>query len=98
MVRTKADRVAVKAVGSKAPRKIAATTPSKRSGGSKGKNYSGGNPYHPRDTPEWQKPITNFLNQTPNANGSENQPSSSKEVGQNRIVNEPEHSDTEISD
>lgn len=28
-----------------------------------GKSYSGGNPYHPRETPEWQKPITCFLNQ-----------------------------------
>lgn len=28
-----------------------------------GKNYSGGNPVHPRETPEWQKPITCFLNQ-----------------------------------
>lgn len=34
-----------------------------------GKNYSGGNPYHPRETPEWQKPITCFLN-----------PNSSKEI------------------
>lgn len=28
-----------------------------------GKSYSGGNPYHPRDTPQWQKPITCFINQ-----------------------------------
>ncbi|XP_017889687.1 PCNA-associated factor-like [Ceratina calcarata] len=65
MVRTRADRIQAKAVGSKAPSKVAAivpsspvVTPSKR----RGKSYSGGNPYHPRDTPEWQKPITNFLN------------------------------------
>ncbi|XP_076241404.1 uncharacterized protein LOC143183642 [Calliopsis andreniformis] len=65
MVRTKADRVPVKAVGAKAPSKnVGKSTPVKKSAGSnKGKSYSGGNPYHPRETPEWQKPITCFLNQ-----------------------------------
>nr|XP_031843008.1 PCNA-associated factor-like [Nomia melanderi] len=64
MVRTKADRVPGKAVGAKAPAKSVKSTPVKKvTGTSKGKNYSGGNPYHPRDTPDWQKPITCFLNQ-----------------------------------
>lgn len=26
------------------------------------KSYAGGNPYHPRETPGWQKPITSFMN------------------------------------
>ena len=68
MVRTKADRVPTKAVGSKAPAKslktAAATTPKKGVKNGKGKSYSGGNPYHPRDTPEWQKPITCFIKQS----------------------------------
>ncbi|KAK2587863.1 hypothetical protein KPH14_003960 [Odynerus spinipes] len=65
MVRTKADRVPAKAVGAKAPHKVANSGGSKKPlGGSRGRNYSGGNPYHPRETPEWQKPITNFLNQS----------------------------------
>ncbi|KOC62115.1 PCNA-associated factor [Habropoda laboriosa] len=76
MVRTKADRVPVKAVGSKAPRKLAKTaTPVKKTSSSKGKS-SGGNAYHPRETPEWQKPITCFLNQnslTESTNSSEMQ-------------------------
>ncbi|XP_033320973.1 PCNA-associated factor [Megalopta genalis] len=64
MVRTKADRVPGKAVGGKAPAKAMKSTPVKKvAGTSKGKNYSGGNPYHPRETPVWQKPITCFLNQ-----------------------------------
>ncbi|XP_043600053.1 PCNA-associated factor-like [Bombus pyrosoma] len=64
MVRTKADRVPTRAVGSKAPHKTTKSTPVKKSSSSsKGKSYSGGNPYHPRETPEWQKPITCFLNQ-----------------------------------
>ncbi|KZC10542.1 hypothetical protein WN55_01979 [Dufourea novaeangliae] len=65
MVRTKADRVPGKVVGAKAPSKSVKSTPTKKSVivSSKGKNYSGGNPYHPRETPNWQKPITCFLNQ-----------------------------------
>lgn len=59
------------AVGSKAPGKSVGKSPAvkKTTGSGKGKNYSGGNPYHPRETPEWQKPITCFLN-----------PNSSKEI------------------
>ena len=67
MVRTKADRVPTKAVGGKAPAKALKTagtaTPKKVIKSGKGKSYAGGNPYHPRDTPEWQKPITCFINQ-----------------------------------
>ncbi|KAJ1528311.1 hypothetical protein ONE63_006733 [Megalurothrips usitatus] len=64
MVRTKAD-AGVKVSGAKADRKTFPTTPS-RSGGeggdSKNKQYGGGNSYHPRETPGWQKPITTFFN------------------------------------
>ncbi|XP_072767732.1 PCNA-associated factor [Anoplolepis gracilipes] len=71
MVRTKADRVPTKAVGSKAPGKKvgAATFSGNNSNGRKnaGKSYGGGNPYHPRETPDWQKPITSFLNVTTKA-------------------------------
>ncbi|XP_076301198.1 PCNA-associated factor isoform X2 [Lasioglossum baleicum] len=78
MVRTKADRVPGKAVGGKAPAKSVKSTPVKKVvGTSKGKNYSGGNPYHPRETPEWQKPITCFLNQ----NSSTECTSASQESG-----------------
>ncbi|KAL6423781.1 hypothetical protein ACFW04_010331 [Cataglyphis niger] len=64
MVRTKADRVPGKAVGSKAPGKVSAGSAGKKNNGRKsaGKSYGGGNPYHPRETPEWQKPITSFMN------------------------------------
>ncbi|XP_078039099.1 PCNA-associated factor [Augochlora pura] len=78
MVRTKADRVPGKAVGGKAPAKAVKSTPVKAvAGPSKGKNYSGGNPYHPRETPVWQKPITFFLNQ----DSSKEHPPSSQENG-----------------
>uniref|UniRef100_A0A1B6KGJ9 PCNA-associated factor n=1 Tax=Graphocephala atropunctata TaxID=36148 RepID=A0A1B6KGJ9_9HEMI len=64
MVRTK-DTASVKVVGAKAPRKVtpsAATSSvgSSSSGDSK-KKCSGGNPYFPRETPAWQKPITQFF-------------------------------------
>ncbi|GAB1869199.1 PCNA-associated factor [Camponotus japonicus] len=88
MVRTKADRVPSKAVASKAPRKASTGTPVRKNNGRKnvGKSHGGGNPYHPRDTPEWQKPITSFMNtssKTTTSNASpgkekiENQASSS---------------------
>ncbi|XP_034238602.1 PCNA-associated factor-like [Thrips palmi] len=64
MVRTKADTTGVKASGAKAPRKAVVSTPTRSSdssGDSKGKPTVGGNSYHPRETPEWQKPITTFF-------------------------------------
>ncbi|XP_076650947.1 PCNA-associated factor [Halictus rubicundus] len=80
MVRTKADRVPSKVVGGKAPAKSVKSTPVKKVvGTSKGKNYSGGNPYHPRETPEWQKPITCFLNQ--NSSTEYVDTSASQEIG-----------------
>ncbi|KAI4498397.1 hypothetical protein M0802_006576 [Mischocyttarus mexicanus] len=68
MARTKADRLPAKAVGAKAPHKVSSTKTvgAKKTGNNKGKNYSGGNPYHPRKTPDWQKPITNFMNESIN--------------------------------
>lgn len=65
MVRTKADSAGVKVLGAKAPRKALTATPTRSSySDSDSKNKpgsSGGNSYHPRETPEWQKPITNFF-------------------------------------
>lgn len=64
MVRTKADTTGVKASGAKAPRKALSSTPTRSvSSESDGKNktHGGGNSYHPRETPGWQKPITTFF-------------------------------------
>ncbi|KAL2714690.1 PCNA-associated factor-like [Vespula squamosa] len=80
MVRTKADRIPTKAIGAKAPHKIAS---SKKAGSSKAKSYSGGNPYHPRDTPEWQKPITNFMNQNVTKKPDVSAPSKNNENEEN---------------
>ncbi|XP_053975382.1 PCNA-associated factor-like [Hylaeus volcanicus] len=86
MVRTKGDRVPSKAVGAKAPRKIASTSQKKGGLGSKG----GGNPYHPRETPEWQKPITWFLNQN-----SEKQDTGSSEAQESEDQNANEEAGNE---
>ncbi|XP_043265404.1 PCNA-associated factor-like [Colletes gigas] len=93
MVRTKADRVPLKAVGAKAPNKsVKSATPKKVTLGGKGKSYSGGNPYHPRETPEWQKPITCFLNQNSEKDiaGSSGTQKISKESADEDIENESE--------
>ncbi|GIY03481.1 hypothetical protein CDAR_622631 [Caerostris darwini] len=75
MARTKAD--AAKKAGGKAPRKIHVLrneTGSAKGGKGKSDRYSGGNPYCPRPTPEWQKPITGFFSKKPNnGNTSEEQ-------------------------
>ncbi|XP_012276233.1 PCNA-associated factor [Orussus abietinus] len=63
MVRTKATSLTVRTSGGKAPRKFTAAAPMSVSNGAQSKTYSGGNPYHPRETPNWQKPITTFFNQ-----------------------------------
>ncbi|KAK3912412.1 PCNA-associated factor [Frankliniella fusca] len=71
MVRTKADSTAT---GAKAPRKALSSTPSRSvstDSDGKSKTYGGGNSYHPRETPDWQKPITTFF--------ARPQPDSSKE-------------------
>ncbi|XP_014472246.1 PREDICTED: PCNA-associated factor-like [Dinoponera quadriceps] len=66
MVRTKADRVPRRAVGEKSIAKknvaVRVNIPQKTNSSKAGKKYSGGNPYHPRETPKWQKSITCFLN------------------------------------
>lgn len=69
MVRTKADSTGVKASGAKAPRKVTVSTPTRSydSSDSKGKPSGGGNAYHPRETPEWQKPITTFFAAPPSS-------------------------------
>ncbi|GIY60585.1 hypothetical protein CEXT_9951 [Caerostris extrusa] len=55
--------------GGKAARKIHVLrneTGSTKGGKGKSDKYSGGNPYCPRPTPEWQKPITGFFSKKPN--------------------------------
>ncbi|XP_014614009.1 PREDICTED: PCNA-associated factor-like [Polistes canadensis] len=90
MVRTKADRLPAKAVGAKAPHKLSSTTDGvKKTGNNKVRGYTGGNPYHPRQTPNWQKPITNFMNQS--ITNTDNVASSS-----NDNENEENQSDTSI--
>ncbi|XP_043276029.1 pre-mRNA-splicing factor CWC22 homolog [Venturia canescens] len=61
MVRTKAGSVSNKAIGAKAPQKVAITAI--LSGNAPKSKHTGGNPYHPRETPGWQKPITFFMKQ-----------------------------------
>ncbi|EFN80452.1 PCNA-associated factor [Harpegnathos saltator] len=64
MVRTRADRVPRRAVGEKSSAKknvaVKINTPKKNGRGRK--KYTSGNPYHPRETPQWQKSITCFMN------------------------------------
>ncbi|PSN51047.1 hypothetical protein C0J52_15419 [Blattella germanica] len=67
MVRTKADSSSVK-VSVKAPRKVAVAPTTTVSDAKK--DYSGGNPYCPRETPPWQKSITHFFKTTPNDGGN----------------------------
>ncbi|XP_032678284.1 PCNA-associated factor-like [Odontomachus brunneus] len=68
MVRTKADRVPRKAIGGKVTAKKSApvkiNTPKKSTGSKGAKKQSGGNPYHPRETPKWQKSITCFISKS----------------------------------
>ncbi|XP_046405458.1 PCNA-associated factor-like [Ischnura elegans] len=63
MVRTKADCSGIKVSGAKAPRKIVNLKPTDQGNGSGASSgqYSGGNPYKPQPTPEWQKEITRFF-------------------------------------
>lgn len=88
MVRTRADNTARKAVAAKAPRKnFNAAGPSSNSTsptGSKSNKHSGGNPYCPRPTPEWQKEITNFFIKKPKQQtsaGKENEDPEMNESG-----------------
>lgn len=57
MVRTKADSSSVKAACAKLPRKFTSCPTTS----STGQQNTGGNPYFPRETPSWQKEITNFF-------------------------------------
>ncbi|XP_015184900.1 PREDICTED: PCNA-associated factor-like [Polistes dominula] len=89
MVRTKADRLPGKAVGAKAPHKVSSTTgTAKKRRNNKASSYSGGNPYHPRQTPDWQKPITNFMNQSITNNDN---------VASTSHDNEKENNESDIS-
>ncbi|XP_026760449.1 PCNA-associated factor-like [Galleria mellonella] len=66
MARTKASVGAKVAIG-KSSKARCSVAPPTNSGGSTGsserssRSYSGGNPVCPRETPKWQKPITNFF-------------------------------------
>ncbi|GFY64415.1 hypothetical protein TNIN_273131 [Trichonephila inaurata madagascariensis] len=66
MARTKAD--AARKAGGKAPRKIQVISNSvtKVTSGKASQRRSGGNPYCPRPTPEWQVPITEFFDKKHN--------------------------------
>ncbi|XP_074651287.1 PCNA-associated factor-like [Tubulanus polymorphus] len=82
MVRTRGDNSARKAVAAKAPRK-ALSTPSascygeSSSPGGKAGKYAGGNPYCPRPTPEWQKPIDMFFQKSDKENTKPNEKTTS---------------------
>lgn len=66
MARTKAD--AARKAGGKAPRKVQVISNSvaKAKTGKASQRRSGGNPYCPRPTPEWQVPITEFFDKKHN--------------------------------
>ena len=88
MVRTKADTTGVKVSGAKAPRK-ALSTPTRSASDSndnKNKGYQGGNSYHPRETPGWQKPITTFFGAPSTI------PKSSDGSGSSKAENSPDSS------
>lgn len=64
MVRTKAGSSSVRVAGAKAPRKVAhvsISSTSTNSANGSSDSGKGGNPYFPRETPEWQKEITTFF-------------------------------------
>ncbi|XP_046744829.1 PCNA-associated factor-like [Diprion similis] len=67
MVRTRADAGATRAAGAKAPRKNLGGVSARMvianafADKGKGKDHSSGNSYCPRETPDWQKPITSFF-------------------------------------
>uniref|UniRef100_A0A1B6G4T3 PCNA-associated factor n=1 Tax=Cuerna arida TaxID=1464854 RepID=A0A1B6G4T3_9HEMI len=88
MVRTK-DSASVKVVGAKAPRKISSTTTSTAvsSGSDSKKKHSGGNSYCPRETPAWQKPITQFF-------GTSDKPCTSTSCDKEQTTDEAENSKT----
>ncbi|CAG4974623.1 unnamed protein product [Colias eurytheme] len=100
MARTKASVGAKVSAGksSKARCSVAPpTSSSSSSGGEKSsRNYSGGNPVCPRETPKWQKPITNFFitNQTKPCDDGEIA-GSSKSKPKRNIIHSDDESDTE---
>ncbi|XP_015598113.1 PCNA-associated factor [Cephus cinctus] len=99
MVRTKAGSSSAKAVGAKAPHKVSNTAALRSSGssegGGKGRDYSGGNPYHPRETPNWQKPITSFFQQEASKDKEE---STASEISASSMDKDIAQSPTEKSD
>ncbi|GLV40344.1 hypothetical protein CBL_04145 [Carabus blaptoides fortunei] len=65
MVRTKTSGVSgVKSLGAKAPRKLSLSSSNSRNKNKRDSNsQGGGNSIHPRETPQWQQPITSFFGQ-----------------------------------
>ncbi|XP_038220431.1 PCNA-associated factor-like [Zerene cesonia] len=103
MARTKASVGAKVSAGksSKARCSVAPpTSSSSSSGGEKSsRSYSGGNPVCPRETPKWQKPITNFFitnqGQKPCEDGEI--AGSSKSKPKRNIIHSDDESDSEKS-
>ncbi|XP_046483589.1 PCNA-associated factor [Neodiprion pinetum] len=75
MVRTRADAGVTRAAGAKAPRKNLGGVSARMvianafADKGKGKDHSSGNSYCPRETPDWQKPITSFFHRPSNESG-----------------------------
>ncbi|CAH0731218.1 unnamed protein product, partial [Brenthis ino] len=95
MARTKAS-VGAKVSSGKSSKARCSVAPPSSSAGPSGsdkssKNYSGGNPVCPRETPKWQKPITNFFINNTKADEDEAQASSSKPKSKKNVI----HSDDE---
>ncbi|XP_045509178.1 uncharacterized protein LOC123704751 [Colias croceus] len=100
MARTKASVGAKVSAGKSSKARCSVAPPSSSSSSSGGekssRNYSGGNPVCPRETPKWQKPITNFFitNQTKPCDDGEIA-GSSKSKPKRNIIHSDEESDTE---
>ncbi|XP_059050352.1 PCNA-associated factor-like [Achroia grisella] len=108
MARTKASVGAKVASGksSKARCSVAPPSNSSASAGSSDKSarsYSGGNPVCPRETPKWQKPITNFFI-TKDTDGKEMEPedditaSSSKSKPKRNVIESDEEDIVTVED
>ncbi|CAH2083291.1 unnamed protein product [Euphydryas editha] len=101
MARTKASVGAKVSSGksSKARCSVAppSSTVSSGSGEKSSRSHSGGNPVCPRETPKWQKPITNFFisNQTPRSDESDNE---TEEAGASNSKSKPKRNVIESDD
>ncbi|XP_045456288.1 PCNA-associated factor-like [Melitaea cinxia] len=101
MARTKASVGAKVSSGKSSKARCSAAPPpsstvSSGSGEKSSRNYSGGNPVCPRETPKWQKPITNFFlsNQNPQSDDSDDD----TEAGASSSKSKPKHNTIESDD